>query len=177
MELFRGYVYAPNIKTRLHAFLKNFLGNKKPVLLCLGTDKILADCLAPLTADLLRNQNFPCYIYGGLKSPITKQNAEYASEFINTIHKNSPIIVLDSMTTFSQSRLGHIIATDNYTGTFHKLKINADLYLYGITSLLKNNLLANARLQNIQAMAEVFSFVLTSLFTEKNTLHKFKTCA
>ncbi len=161
MQLLSLYAYSKNASENLAKFLSlNF--NKPPVLLCLGTDRLLADSLGPLTADKLRERCYPAFIYGGLHSPITHQSAEFACDYIRTMHPYSPLIIIDSMATSSQYRLGHIVVSKDYVGAIQTLSLNADLYIYGITSILNNNMLKNARLDNIYTLSNA----LTSAFIQ-----------
>lgn len=162
MELFRSYVYANNTLMRLQSFLIDYLKGKKPVFLCLGTDKLVGDCLAPLCATKLRKLNLPYYIYGGLEAPITSQNATFAYEFIRTIHSTSTIILIDSMATRSQANLGDIVITNNYISAINTINIKPDLCIYGVTSLLHNNLLNCARLNNVEKIADTMSTAISN---------------
>lgn len=155
MELFRGYGYAPNTKGSLAKFLSEYFLHNDIVLLCLGTDKLVGDCLAPLVAEKLRQNEFPFYIYGGLNAPITAQNAQFAYDFIRTIHPTSKIILVDSMATTKQANLGDLVVTKEYLGAFRNLEIYPDLCIYGVTSLLHNNLLNCARLRNVEFLANL----------------------
>ena len=175
MDLFSGYCYSSTTKSRLANFLYNSI-YKKPVILCIGSDKMLADCLAPLTAELLRKKDFSYFVYGGLSAPITTKNAEFACDFIHTIHKNSQIIVIDSMATTRQSRLGTIIISDTYKSAINNLNLDANLYIYGITSLLDstNNLLTNARLNNIEKIATTITNALCDIANFYTEISKLK---
>ncbi len=169
MEIFRGYSYAPNTKVCLSKILSKILEQNDIVLLCLGTDKLVGDCLAPLIAEKLRQNNFPFYIYGGLNAPITTQNAQFASEFIRAIHPTSKIVLIDSMTTTNQANLGDIVITNQHHSAFNNLKINADLCVYGITSLLYNNLLNCAKLRNVVFLANLICDSFFDAFKLKNS--------
>jgi len=134
------------------AKIENFLSEnfyKPPILLCIGTDKILADSLGSLIATTLRNADYPNFIYGGLSAPITHQNAQFCHDFIHKKHQNSPLIIIDSMVSTHQNRLGQIVLTNNYTGAINSLKLTADLFIFGITGLVQNNKIRSASLCNI----------------------------
>ncbi len=173
MELFRSYVYANSTQARLQDFLQNYFEGKKPIFLCLGTDKLVGDCLAPLIAEKLRILKLPYYIYGGLDAPITAQNASFAYEFIRTVHPTSTLILIDSMATKTQSNLGDIVITEKYFGAFHDIQIKPDLCIYGVTSLLYNNLLNCARLANVERIANTVATAIKNsliLVNKKITL-------
>ncbi len=157
MEIFRGYAFSTRTVDALSNALKNEFLDKQPVFLCLGTDRIVGDCLAPLTADIMRQRKLPFYIYGGLNAPITAKNCEFACDFIRVMHPNSLLVLIDSMATRTQANLGDIVVNNDYFGAINALKIQPDLCIYGVVSMLKNNLLNCARLRNVEYIARVIS--------------------
>ncbi|MEQ8197298.1 MAG: DUF1256 domain-containing protein, partial [Clostridiaceae bacterium] len=48
-------------------FLKDFI-TKKTVIICIGTDKCIGDCLGPLVGTLLEDTLVPIPVYGTLSS-------------------------------------------------------------------------------------------------------------
>ena len=164
MELCRGYVFAPRSRERLKECLVENIGTAQIVILCLGTDKLVGDCLAPLVAENLRKNDFPCYIYGGLHAPITAQNCEFAFDFVRTVHKDAKIILSDSMATKEQARLGDIVVSQEYFGAINSLNIKPDLCIYGVTSLLKNGMLNCARLFIVEQISALISGALLDFY-------------
>ena len=59
--------------------LKNY-GREKPVLICLGTSKVLADMVGVFVADILKERGADIFIFGGSKRNIDKQMAKYISK-------------------------------------------------------------------------------------------------
>lgn len=161
-----SYCFANNIKTKLANFLSTRF-DTPPILLCLGTDKLLADCLGAIVATTMRSRNYPNYIYGGLESPITQQNAQFCHDFIHTMHPASPLIIVDSMATLKQHRLGYISITNSYIGAVNSFKFEADIFIYGITTLIQNNKLCSARLYNILTLNSIICDALEKF--SKNT--------
>ncbi len=151
MELLSLYSNSPNSCDILAEFLtKHFF--TPPIILCLGTDKMLADCLGAVVGTNLRNSDYPNYVYGGMLAPITHQNAQFCHDFIHTMHPFSPLIIIDSMATITQSRLAHISVRDDYIGAVNSLNLHADLFIYGISAILKNDHLHSAKLCNILSL-------------------------
>ena len=171
MELFRCYAFSPRACDDLSRVLRSEIG-RTPVFLCVGSDKIVGDSLAPVVAENLRRFNLPYYIYGGLNAPITAQNCEFAYEFIRAMHPTSMIVLIDSMATYEQARLGDIVVSREYYGAINKLNIKPDLCIYGVNSLLRNNLLNCARLRNVLHTAQVISNAIYSAtqITEDNII-------
>ena len=54
-------------------FLKNHI-DEKTIIVCIGTDKCIGDCLGPLVGTLLREKFFPLKVYGTNDSPIHALN-------------------------------------------------------------------------------------------------------
>lgn len=66
------------------------------VIVCVGTDKCIGDCLGPLVGSLLIENNFPLPVFGTLQSPIHALNIEEKLSYINKLHPNSLIIGIDA---------------------------------------------------------------------------------
>ncbi len=95
-------------KIALH--LAEFLldANFKPVILCVGCDRVTGDSLAPMVGEMLVKQyNIPTFVYGGLTFNVTAQNIDDTINKINLWHPNSPIIVIDA-TVGESSDVGKI---------------------------------------------------------------------
>lgn len=71
------------------------------VFLCIGTDRIIGDCLGPLVGTMLEEKLekyniFNLTIYGTLKRNICYTNIQEISELIQEKHKKACIIVIDA---------------------------------------------------------------------------------
>ena len=44
--------------------LSNLYYQKMPVIVCVGTDGVVGDCLGPLVGTMLKEKNLPAFIYG-----------------------------------------------------------------------------------------------------------------
>ena len=75
--------------------LKDFI-NKNTVIVCIGTDKCIGDCLGPLVGTILEENFFPFPIYGTIASPIHALNIDKRLEDINKMHPNACIIGIDA---------------------------------------------------------------------------------
>lgn len=167
MELFRGYAYSPRAFEGLKNVLIENLRGRPPVFLCVGSDKLVSDCLAPIVAENLRQNDCPFYIYGGLNAPITATNCEFAHDFIRAVHPTSRLILIDSMATRSQARLGDIVVSREYYGAVNNLALHPDLCIYGVTSLLHGKMLDCARLRNVLFTANI---IANAIFSSINYL-------
>lgn len=68
-----------------------------PVILCVGSDKWVCDSLAPIVAEKLKKEYcISAYVYGGLDYNINAKNLIQAVNYIETIHPNSTIVLVDA---------------------------------------------------------------------------------
>lgn len=63
--------------------LKNYL-NKDTIIICIGTDRCIGDCLGPLVGTILRYKNIPLKLYGTLDEPIHALNIEKTIKILKT---------------------------------------------------------------------------------------------
>ena len=66
------------------------------VIVCIGTDKCIGDCLGPLVGTILIENDFPLPVYGTLSEPIHALNIDEYLDKINFDHPNSYIIGIDA---------------------------------------------------------------------------------
>ena len=66
------------------------------IIVCIGTDKCIGDCLGPLVGTLLKENSFPIPIYGTLANPIHALNLEKSIYEIKRIYPCSTIIGIDA---------------------------------------------------------------------------------
>ena len=81
-----------------------------PVFLCVGSDKFIADSLAPIVAEILVNKyNVPAYVYGGLEYNINGNNLAFVTNYVECEHPRSQIILIDA--TLSDN-VGKVVVTN-----------------------------------------------------------------
>lgn len=69
----------------------------KPVIICIGTPKVVGDSLGPRVGDILiRRYGVNAYVYGKTSSPVTGVNCEKYFEHIRDRHKTSLIVAVDA---------------------------------------------------------------------------------
>lgn len=91
-------------------FLKDYI-NKETIIVCIGTDRCIGDCLGPLIGTLLTSKNFPLPVYGTVSDPIHALNIDIKLDKIKELHPNSNIIGIDACLGDSES-IGEIQARD-----------------------------------------------------------------
>ena len=99
-----------NTDDRAHLKISEFLKSyhyDKCVILCIGTDRFIGDCLGPLTGTLLSKLSLAVPVIGSLESPIHAVNLRRTLSHIKTSYKNHSIIAIDACLGTSQS-VGYI---------------------------------------------------------------------
>lgn len=76
-------------------FLKDYI-NENTVIICIGTDRCIGDCLGPLVGTMLKEKHFPLPVYGTIDSPIHALNLDQRVSEIKLLHPKSNIIGIDA---------------------------------------------------------------------------------
>lgn len=76
-------------------FLKEYM-KEDTIIVCIGTDRCIGDCLGPLVGSLLKDKFFPLPVYGTVASPIHALNIDKKLIEIKEIHPKSTIIGIDA---------------------------------------------------------------------------------
>lgn len=133
------------------------------IILGIGTDKCIGDCLGPFVGTILKKSEF-CYpVYGTLKKPIHALNLKDRVNSIKAKHPHALIIAIDACLGEDKSigdiqiRNGPI---DPGKGVGKNLPSVGDLSIIGIVHKLSNNTSASLhsiRLSFIHEMAEIIA--------------------
>lgn len=163
-----------NYKSDLYSYslaleIKNYI-NKETVLVCIGTDKCIGDCLGPLVGSILNENFFPLPVYGTLSSPIHALNIDERLEEIKKNHPGASIIGIDACLG-NEEDIGQIRTRDY---AIHPGKgVGKDLPEVGIASIIgivdsSNNselfFSRSIRLSFIMDMAKVISRALIEAY-------------
>ena len=149
--------------------LKSLFSNLKkyPVFMCVGSDKIVMDSLAPVVSELLtKKYNIPAFVYGGLEYNINAKNLLYSKHFIEIMHPDSKIFVIDA-TIGERGELGQVklvldgvIPAANTLDFPKKIGDYAILGVVGTGGINDKIVLGSTKMQDIIDMAE---FIAESL--------------
>ena len=141
----------------------------KPIIMCIGSNKVLSDMVGPLVGTILRKHNIKAYVYGNLNNPITAINLKNFYAYINETHKDAKILVVDSsLGVFEQTgtiilkRGGIIPAALNG----NKIKVG-DLSFLAVTldnGLRNKLLLRGAKIELITKMAQIIARSIADSF-------------
>jgi putative sporulation protein YyaC len=137
--------------------------NKKPILICVGSDLVLGDSLGPLVGTLLKKHDVRSYVYGTLNYPITAKEVEYARTYLKQMHPNSISIAVDAAVG-EPDDVGLIRVMNKGLkpglGVDKNLGLIGDVSIMGIVaskSAKNNNLFNLTRLNLVYKMSEIIS--------------------
>lgn len=91
-------------------FIKNYI-DKNTIIVCIGTDKCIGDCLGPMVGTLLKDSFFPLPVYGTIAEPIHALNIDCRLKEIQATHPDSTVIGIDACLGDSKS-IGEIHVRD-----------------------------------------------------------------
>jgi len=78
----------PDAHIEISNHLKKYI-NENTIIVCIGTDKFIGDCLGPLVGTYLKDQKCSLPIYGTIESPIHALNIHKELDKIKALHPNS----------------------------------------------------------------------------------------
>ncbi|MCH5162410.1 MAG: spore protease YyaC [Clostridiales bacterium] len=69
---------------------------KRPVILCIGSDRVTGDALGPIVGQMLVERNVDAFVYGTLARPVTALNLRENVRHIRTAHTDKKVLAIDS---------------------------------------------------------------------------------
>ncbi|ERI89456.1 putative sporulation protein YyaC [Clostridiales bacterium oral taxon 876 str. F0540] len=91
-------------------FLKDYM-DENTVIVCIGTDRCIGDCLGPLVGTFLKESFFPCPVFGTISEPIHALNIDKRLLEIKTLYPRGNILGIDACLGDGDS-IGEIQARD-----------------------------------------------------------------
>lgn len=91
-------------------FLKDYI-DENTIIVCIGTDRCIGDCLGPLVGTLLKDNFFPLPVFGTISEPIHALNIDKKLNEIKNIYPKGNIIGIDACLGDNES-IGEIQARD-----------------------------------------------------------------
>lgn len=139
----------------------SFSPDTKPVIVCIGSNRVPGDSLGPLVGTRLsRKKDFFLPVYGTLNFPIHALNLNDAMRAIKEIHPGSPVIAIDA-SLGSRRHLNYITVSSG--SLFPGAGVNKDLGAVGdiaITGIINTSgelaqlALQSTRLSTVINLAE-----------------------
>lgn len=149
----------------LSNYLKTFLDNNS-IIVCIGTDKCIGDCLGPLVGTLLSKTDFKYPVFGTLENPAHAVNLDRVMAEINLRYGKPFIIAVDACLGHSEF-IGDIQIKSGPVhpgkGVGKSLPYVGDISIVGVVDSVDISdifSIRTIRLNLIMKMAEVISSAL-----------------
>lgn len=131
------------------------------VVLCLGTDKDIADSLGPLTGHFLSmNRKFPYPVFGTLSKPVHNENLHFNLDMIRHQYPKHGMLIIDAAIG-EKDDFGKILLMDKWicTSKNHSFFKIGDLSIWGISDYegSRANWLNSVRLNTVYEMAQIIA--------------------
>lgn len=168
---------------KISDFLKPYAGDKC-IILCIGTDRFIGDCLGPLTGTLLSKLSLPIPVLGTLEDPVHAVNLRKTISHIKSSYRGHRVVAIDACLGTHQS-VGYIQVKDGSIqpgrGVGKKLSHVGDCSIVGIVdeavesgdfeyeNYLRIN---NVRLGLVMKMAETIAKGIYCAFHAPGTRHE-----
>lgn len=152
---------APLCADRLRALLDEAGAVSAPVILCIGTDRLIGDCLGPFLGTLLeRTAGGRLHVYGTLSHAVHALNLMEIDAQIKKKHPNRPVIAVDA-SLGAPEHVGSVFVRSGSlrpgAGVRKVLPKTGDISITGIVGTFGSQpylKLQTVRLSMIAAMAE-----------------------
>lgn len=147
-------------------FLKNYV-NKDTIIICIGTDRCIGDCLGPLVGSWLNHEGFPLKVYGTIHQPIHALNLEKSVNDIKAEHPKSNILAIDACLGDINS-IGQLHCRDYAIhpgkGVGKILPDVGDISIVGIVDSSDNSELFTSRNIRLSLIIDMARIIVHSLF-------------
>ncbi|MBR7091124.1 MAG: DUF1256 domain-containing protein [Clostridia bacterium] len=155
-EFLRIYGMTGEAGYKLSAVLQRVItGKSEVVFLCVGTDRVVFDSLGCMVGSILKSSKIPYYVYGDMSKCITGKNVMFAVDYIRTMHRDCILCVVDALATREQCHLNEIVVASSYVSSLSsELRIDGDIFVYGVTTILGSKLGQGTKLLNVYHLAQ-----------------------
>ncbi|GAA0690706.1 MULTISPECIES: spore protease YyaC [Clostridium] len=147
-------------------FLKKYV-NKDTIIICIGTDRCIGDCLGPLVGSLLNHKGFPLDVYGTIHHPIHALNLEKNVNDIKSKHPKGNILAIDACLGDINS-IGQLHCRDYAIhpgkGVGKVLPDVGDISIVGIVDSSDNSELFTSRNIRLSLIIDMARVIVQSLF-------------
>ena len=143
--------------------------DKNLVILCIGSDRVIGDCLGPLVghklSSLLKNSGIS--VYGTLKKPVHAKNLDATQKKIRASIQNPYIIALDS-SLGTNSHVGFVTlgkgALHPGIGTGKNLTHVGDIFITGIVNESGINNIATLQTTHLATVVKLADFISAGVY-------------
>jgi putative sporulation protein YyaC len=139
---------------------------EKTIIICIGTDKCIGDCLGPLVGTFLVKNDFPYPVIGTLEKPAHAINLDYVLKDVKVKYKDYFIIAIDACLGYDNC-IGDIQVKPGPVhpgkGVGKTLPYVGDISIVGVVDTIDNSDLfsiKNIRLNFIMNMSDIIAKAL-----------------
>ena len=151
---------------KISNFLKKYI-DENTIIICIGTDKCIGDCLGPVVGTLLKEKFFPLKVFGTLNSPIHALNLDKELNKILKEYPNYKILAIDACLGDSNS-IGEIHARNEPIhpgkGVGKNLRSVGDMSIIAIVDSSENIDLFSNRQIRLNFIFDMSKVIVDSLF-------------
>lgn len=147
------------------SILKHF-GVKRPIVICLGSNKVLGDMAGVFVADILKSRGLETYVLGGSINPVNNNIVKLLSKSINT--KN--VLIVDCGILFQKRSVvfqDHITLNDGTRLNFPTIICGTIQKENRVVHLAKTNFSDVIKFSNIVANAICDFFCYVNILKKK----------
>lgn len=161
-----------NAKNILSKYISRNI-KEKTIIVCIGTDKCIGDCLGPIVGTLLQKNNYPFPVIGSLENPTHAMNLDTVVKNIKNLYSDYYTIAVDACLGSSEC-LGDIQVKHGPVhpgkGVGKKLPKVGNISIVGVVDTIDNSDLfsmRNIRLNFILKMANIIASSLLMSIPKK----------
>lgn len=97
MELINNYnKFITDLKSKINT-------NNEIIFFCIGTDRVIGDCIGPITGSILKRKINSNYVYGDLEENLTFDNITEKIDEVESKFNNPYIIAIDAALSTEQN--------------------------------------------------------------------------
>ena len=85
-----------NIVSKISYKLSEMLEGELPIIVCIGTDATIGDCLGPLCGTFIESKRKDLFVYGSLNKTVTAKEIRTMTSFIGKVHPRSKVLAIDA---------------------------------------------------------------------------------
>lgn len=152
--------------------LLKFFGKEKPIIVCLGSSKVLSDMVGVFVADILKNKGADVVVFGGNKRNVDNNIAKYLAKYIDA----SRILFVDSgMLNREKNEPGKTIMFSSKTILNDKTVLDSPCIVANTISKKDANFnFANCSYQSVVNCANTISLAILDYFDYVDLLNNSK---
>lgn len=162
-----------NAYVNIGDFLKNYL-TLNTIIVCIGTDKFIGDCLGPLVGTFLKDKSFPLPVYGTIENPIHALNIKDRMQIIYKLHPTANIIGIDACLGENTS-IGDIHIRNSPIhpgkGVGKTLPEVGDFSIVGIVDCIDNSMLFTSKSIRLHLIMEMAKVISSSIIYSYNSIN------